>query len=217
MRLRSTLFRIVRYALFLVGVCMLFVFAAAYIHRFVSLRADRARFIAKQEQTSVDQSSEESLVSSIGEKSALPRPPGLSTVNSQSGESSLEPLGVLKISRVRLEVPILKGTDELTLNRGVGWISGTSLPGEEGNLGIAGHRDSFFRRLQEIQVGDAIEVLTVEAKHVYKVNGMRVVSPSEIDVLRPREKSSVTLVTCYPFSFIGPAPSRYIVEASLKQ
>ncbi|HEX4922152.1 MAG TPA: class D sortase, partial [Candidatus Bathyarchaeia archaeon] len=178
----------------------------------------QSRFMERQEQMRADLVDEEpgAETAAIG-KSRSARSTRPSTIGSESTESSLEPLGLLKISKLRLEVPILKGTDELTLNRGLGWIDGTSLPGGEGNSGIAGHRDSFFRHLEDIQVGDAIEVLTPKANHVYTVDGMRVVSPSEIDVLRPREKSSLTLVTCYPFYFIGPAPSRYIVEASLKQ
>lgn len=217
MHLQSTLFRIARYALLLGGAGMLLVVVAAYVHRFVSLQAERARFLAQREQTSTDQFTEEGAAKSFtGRKSRLPGPASLSRALSRSRGSSLEPLGLLKISRVHLQVPILEGTDEFTLNRGVGWIRGTSLPGEEGNLGIAGHRDSFFRQLKNIEVGDEIEVLTVNANDVYKVDGIRIVAPSEIDVLGPREKSSITLVTCYPFSFIGPAPSRYIVEASLK-
>ena len=218
MNLPSRLLRIVRYVLFLCGVCMLLIVAAAYIHRFASLRAEQARFIERQEQMRADRVEEETdAETGAVAQSALAGSTGVSTIASGAAESPLEPLGLLKISKLRLEVPILKGTDELTLNRGLGWIDGTSLPGREGNSGIAGHRDSFFRHLEDIQVGDAIEVLTPTANHIYTVDGMRVVSPSEIDVLRPRQKSSITLVTCYPFSFIGPAPSRYIVEASLKQ
>jgi LPXTG-site transpeptidase (sortase) family protein len=197
MRRCSALFRIIRYFLFLVGACMLLTVGVAYLDRFASLRAERARFIAPEEKRNAN--------------------PESAKGNAQPGSSSGEPLALLRIPRLHLEVPVLTGTDEVMLNRGVGWIAGTSLPGGEGNMGVAGHRDSFFRPLEEVQLGDAIEVLTLKAKHVYTVDGMRVVSPSEIDVLRPRERSSLTLVTCYPFYFIGPAPSRYVVEASLKQ
>lgn len=215
---RSTPSRMLRYALFLGGACMLLVVLAAYIDRFVSLRAQQARFTAKQEQTRAAQGTERPVAISVAVGNlASSRSAAPSKTISRSSEPSLPPLGLLKIPKVHLQVPILEGTDELTLNRGVGWIPGTSLPGKEGNSGIAGHRDSFFRQLKKIEVGDEIEVLTVEAKYVYSVAGMRIVSPSEVDVLRPREKSSITLVTCYPFSFIGSAPSRYIVEASLKQ
>ena len=81
--------------------------------------------------------------------------------------------------------------------------------------GIAGHRDSFFRRLEDISKGDFIELVTLQGTSVYEVDQIRVTTPADLSPLQPRAKSSLTLVTCYPFQFIGPAPSRYIVEASL--
>lgn len=126
------------------------------------------------------------------------------------------PLAVLKIHKVSLEVPVLEGTGDLTLNRGVGHISGTSRPGEEGNIGIAGHRDGFFRVLRDVGPGDRIELLTAGRRDIYTVDRIVLVSPSDVSVLQPRAGQSLTLVTCYPFYFVGSAPKRYIVEASLK-
>jgi sortase A len=127
-----------------------------------------------------------------------------------------ESLAVLRIPTLHLEVPLLEGTDAVTLNRGVGRIAGTSLPGQEGNIGIAGHRDGFFRKLKDIRNGDAIELVTTSGTEVFVVDQIRITSPADVSALRPRAKHSLTLVTCYPFYFVGPAPSRYIVEASLK-
>jgi len=125
------------------------------------------------------------------------------------------PLAVLSIPKIRLEVPVLDGTDDLTLNRGVGRIIGTARPGQGGNLGIAGHRDGFFRGLKDVAVGDVLELEMVKERKTYKVDQIRIVQPTDTEVLQDRGVPSVTLVTCYPFYFIGNAPQRYIVQASL--
>ena len=127
------------------------------------------------------------------------------------------PLAVLRISKVQLEVPVLEGTDDLTLNRGVGHIAGTVEPGEEGNIGIAGHRDGFFRVLKDIGPGDTIELETPRGTDKYTVDQVVLVSPKDVSVLGPRPIRSLTLVTCYPFYFIGSAPQRYIVQASMAE
>ena len=126
-----------------------------------------------------------------------------------------QPMAVLRIAKANLEVPMFEGTDDLTLNRGVGHIRGTSRPGEEGNIGIAGHRDGFFRVLKDIVSGDAIELVTPDREDIYTVDEIVLVLPDDVSVLQPRERHSLTLVTCYPFYFVGSAPQRYIVHASL--
>ena len=125
------------------------------------------------------------------------------------------PLAVLSIPRLRLDVPVFEGTDELTLNRGAGRIVGTARPGERGNIGIAAHRDGFFRGLKDVRPGDRIELAELRRKFVYTVDNIAVVDPGDVTVLHPRPQASLTLVTCYPFYFIGDAPQRYIVQASL--
>ena len=125
------------------------------------------------------------------------------------------PLAVLRIPKIRLEVPLFEGTDDLALNHGVGRIAGTARPGEQGNIGIAGHRDGFFRGLKDVVVGDAIELKTLRGTDTYIVDQIRIVKPNAIEVLQPQPASSLTLVTCYPFYFLGRAPQRYIVTASL--
>jgi len=125
------------------------------------------------------------------------------------------PLAVLKIKRLQIEVPVFEGTDDLTLNRGAGHIPGTSDPGDSGNIGIAGHRDGFFRGLKDILPGDEIELVSSRKTFNYRVDQMEIVSPSDVGVLKPRALSSLTLVTCYPFYFLGDAPQRFIVHASV--
>jgi sortase A len=125
------------------------------------------------------------------------------------------PLGVLRISKIHLEVPILDGTDDLTLNHAVGRIAGTTRPGERGNIGIAGHRDGFFRGLKDVVVGDVIELKTLKGTDTYVVDQIQIVAPADVEVLQPRPAPSLMLVTSYPFYFAGSAPQRYVVTASL--
>jgi sortase A len=124
------------------------------------------------------------------------------------------PLAVIKFPQQNLRVPVFEGTGELTLNTGAGWIEGTARPGEEGNIGIAGHRDSFFEVLKDAKVGDVIELSTLEETYTYIVDQLETVDPTDVAVLGPRPSPSLTLVTCYPFHFIGPAPQRFIVHAA---
>jgi sortase A len=108
----------------------------------------------------------------------------------------------------------MEGTDDLILNRGVGHVIGTSNPGEVGNVAIAGHRDGFFRGLKDIVIGDKIELITLQRTDTYIIDRITIVERTDLSVLQPRPQSSLTLITCYPFYFIGSAPQRYIVQAS---
>lgn len=130
---------------------------------------------------------------------------------------SRPPVAVLRIARLGLEVPVLEGTDDWTLNRAVGWIEGTAQPGAAGNSGIAGHRDGFFRGLKDIRAGDELEIETLEGARLYRVERTWIVDPEDVSVLEPTASAAVTLVTCYPFYFTGPAPRRFIVRAVLTE
>ena len=123
------------------------------------------------------------------------------------------PLAVLRIPKIGLEVPVLEGTDELTLNRAVGLIEDTARPGESGNVGIAGHRDGFFRGLMDVKAGDILELETLGGKTAYAVEFVRIVAPEDASVLDATPSPALTLVTCYPFYYVGSAPQRYIVRA----
>jgi len=129
------------------------------------------------------------------------------------------PMAVLKIAKLKLRVPVFEGTSDLILNRGVGWIEGTARPGDpgNGNIGMAGHRDGFFRGFKDIAIGDEVEMSTLGAVRLYAVDSTEIVSPENVGVLRPRAVPSLTLVTCYPFYFVGDAPQRFIVHATLKR
>ncbi len=125
------------------------------------------------------------------------------------------PVALLRIPKIRLEVPVLEGTDDLTMDRAVGFIAGTARPGEDGNIGISGHRDGFFRGLKDIREGDGIELVTATGTDTYTIDRIVLVKPADVSVLAPRPRPSITLVTCYPFYIVGSAPKRYIVQASM--
>jgi sortase A len=122
---------------------------------------------------------------------------------------------VLRIPRLGFTAPVFEGTDDLTLNRGLGRIGGTATIGEPGNIGIAGHRDGFFRVLKDVARGELIELNTPDGRQDYVVDRIAVVDPMDVEVLRPRSSRQLTLITCYPFYFVGDAPYRYVVQASL--
>jgi sortase A len=124
------------------------------------------------------------------------------------------PEAVLRIPKIGLEVPVLEGDDALTLNRGVGHIPGTALPGQVGNVGVAGHRDGFFRGLKDVAAGDVIEMQRGAGRtDRYVVKNVAIVMPSDTSSLRATTDSQLTLVTCFPFRYVGSAPQRYVVTA----
>jgi sortase A len=126
------------------------------------------------------------------------------------------PLAILRIPKISLEAPVFNDTDDLTLNRGVGRILGTAQIGQPGNLGIAGHRDGFFRGLKDIELGDTIELQLPGGTDRYAVSQIQVVAPEDTYVLRQQSEPTLTLVTCYPFYYVGSAPKRYVVTASIE-
>ena len=130
-------------------------------------------------------------------------------------EPAAAPLAILRIPHIRLEVAVLPGTSDRILERAVGHIEQTALPGTDGNTGIAGHRDGFFRGLKDIDRGDVIELETRRGREIYRVERTWVVEPDDVSVLDPTPGRSLTLVTCYPFHFIGAAPRRFVVRAVL--
>jgi sortase A len=124
-----------------------------------------------------------------------------------------ELIGRISVARLGVSVIVMEGTDGSTLRRAAGHISGTALPGQQGNVGIAAHRDTFFRPLRDIRKDDVITVTTSRGDYRYRVVSTRVVDPDDVSVLNSDGNDVLTLVTCYPFDFIGAAPSRFIVRA----
>ena len=230
-KLQKTVRRLER-ALFVAGAALMAVFVLAHAHRLIMVRAELASFEQLKAET----------VKETGPNIAGP-PAREEEINEDAklqahaeqkddGFWSIQhlrtytlgltrhvapPLAVLRIPKLRLEVPVLEGTEKLTLNRGVGHITGTALPGQRGNVGIAGHRDGFFSGLREINRGDTIELLTATRTDIYVVDQIAITTPDNVSTLQAGPKPSLTLVTCYPFNFIGTAPKRYIISASLSQ
>jgi len=122
-------------------------------------------------------------------------------------------IGRLEITRLGLSVMVMEGTDARTLRRAAGHISGTAFPGGSGNIGISGHRDTLFRPLKDIRQGDAITIETLAGVYSYHVISTSVVSTDNVSVLNSDGNEILTLVTCYPFYFVGPAPNRFVVRA----
>jgi sortase A len=123
-------------------------------------------------------------------------------------------IGRLEIPRLRLTVMVREGADEHTLRLAVGHIPGTALPGRKGNVGLAGHRDTFFRALRDIQTDDAIDFQTANGTYRYLVESTKIVGPRDVGVLAASGGETLTLVTCYPFYYVGSAPKRFIVRAT---
>jgi sortase A len=122
-------------------------------------------------------------------------------------------LGRIEIPRIGMSVVVLEGTTSETLRLGVGHIKGTALPGEPGNIGIAGHRDTYFRALKDIRRDDEIEIQTATGVVKYKVDWIQITEPSDGGIVSLSDDSALTLVTCYPFHYIGAAPERFVVHA----
>jgi len=124
-------------------------------------------------------------------------------------------IGRIEIPRLGVSAIVRSGSDAKTLRLAVGHIPGTALPGESGNVGLAGHRDTFFRKLGDIRPDDEIRITTINGIFRYRVDDTTIVQPADVWVLDPGDRPTVTLITCYPFTYIGSAPKRFIVRAVL--
>jgi sortase A len=140
--------------------------------------------------------------------------PGPSTAPQGAPAAAVDGLiGRIEIPRLLLSAVVVEGVDKTTFRRAVGHIPGTALPGQAGNVGLAGHRDTFFRSLKDLKIKDEVQFSTLEGNFKYEVESLKVVEPDNVAVLAPSGHNVLTLVTCYPFNFVGPAPQRWIVRA----
>lgn len=155
--------------------------------------------------------------------------PGAETLPSPPAETAITPfdgvraraaaptgqgvIGDIQIARIGLSAMVIEGDSRATLRRGVGHLADTALPGEAGNVVLAGHRDTFFRPLDRVRIGDVITLRTQGGDFQYQVDSTSVVPLSRVEVLQPTAERTLTLITCYPFAFVGPAPDRFIVRA----
>lgn len=213
--------RRIEYALLACGLMLLAFWGAARVQSILSSRAALRRFGSLDSTPSTSASpagAEKGSGPSLGVDFSLWDENRVQAYReSLAQDFASTPLAVLRIPKISLEVPVFDGTDSLTLNHAIGRISGTARLGEQGNMGLAGHRDGFFRALKDVSVGDTVELESRNGKSLYVVDKVSIVDPRDVSVLKSRSVPSLTLVTCYPFYFIGSAPERYIVSASLAQ
>jgi sortase A len=132
-----------------------------------------------------------------------------------SGTTQTGLVGRLGIPRIGLSAMVLEGVGAQIMSVGIGHVPGTPRPGQPGNVALAGHRDTFFRPLRQIKIKDEISMDTGSQTFRYHVTSTEIVDPHDVDVLKSHHKNELTLITCYPFSYIGPAPKRFIVHADL--
>jgi sortase A len=208
---RRALLRATELALLIPGLALLGLYGIARLHTAVAQTTALAAFEAAQGIESAE---------SGARALAEPSNPDQSLWNSkrvalyrESLTTRATPSGVLVVPKISLRVAVFEGTDTLALNRGVGHIEGTAPLGGSGNVGIAGHRDGFFRGLQNIAVGDDLEVQSLAGTTHYRVTETLIVTPEDVYVLDPTDNATLTLVTCYPFYFVGDAPNRFIIKA----
>ncbi len=143
----------------------------------------------------------------------IPPPPQSPTTVERPYPSIGSVVAMLSIARLGMATVVVEGAEERELKLGPGHIRGTALPGDGGNVGVAGHRDTFFRPLRLIRGNDTVKVTTLEREFEYKVISTEIVEPRGVRVLYPAGHETLTLVTCYPFNFVGAAPQRFIVRA----
>lgn len=216
--------RILQWILIGLGLVLIGVFVASLLHRELGSRSALRDFEAAREAAraapspspAVEGAPTRALPSELPVDTSLWAQGRIEEYNESLSHDFAPPLAVLRIPKIGLEVPVLDGTDELTLNRAVGRIAGTATVETMGNLGIAGHRDGYFRGLKDVAVGDLIELETLTDTLRFVIEDISIVMPTDVHVLAPTERPTITLVGCYPFYYVGKAPQRYIVRATLQ-
>jgi sortase A len=204
-------FRRLEYGFLLIGVVSVAIFASSWI--LAHLHSQRAlQFFTGHESPGGTESRGGENLSAID--FALWSPGRIKAYQESLRTNTNAPIGVLEIEKIHLRVPVFTGTSELALSGGAGWIEGTAWPGRDGNVGIASHRDGFFRGLKDVHLGDEVKLLTHGEADLYVVDHIEVVKPTDVSVLKPGNGSKLTLVTCYPFYYVGSAPERYIVQGA---
>jgi LPXTG-site transpeptidase (sortase) family protein len=163
---------------------------------------------SKAEPPSFDRTENESIANTLD--SALQRN------GFYAGLNQNPPLAEIEIPRIHVSAMVTEGASARALKLAVGHIPGTALPGQTGNVALAGHRDTFFRQLENVRPGDVIKLTTYNGQYLYQVRYTKIVSPDATWALNPSPSKSqtLTLVTCYPFYYVGAAPKRFVVRAS---
>jgi sortase A len=203
---RSRGWRALEIALLAAGALLVTAFAGLRLESVASRRIGLAAFEASRA-ASLPDPTQEAVDQSLWSEGRIAK------YRESLAQSFAPPLAVLRVPRLGIEVPVLPGADERTMNRAIGHIPGTAAPGENGNVALVGHRDGFFRPLKDVALGDRIELETAAGARAYAVSSLEIVEPREVRVLAPSATPVLTLITCYPFYFVGQAPQRLIVRA----
>lgn len=206
----------------LVGVIILGYYGSSQFIKSAQAEIDIAQFHQSQNYTLTDSKSTKADRLSFETKLELDETPANFSLWSKSAKDKYQklskneaPIAIMEIERLSMKVPIFQGASDDNMDRGAGWVSHTAFFDEpDGNIGIAGHRDSWFRSLKDVQIGDTISVQTNSGTELYTVFQTKIVKPNNVDVLRFTPSKQLTLVTCYPFYFLGDAPERFIVMAN---
>lgn len=215
--------RILQWILIGLGLVLIGVFVASLLHRELGSRSAMRDFEAAREAAravpspspTVEPAPTRALPNDLPVDTALWAQGRIEKYQESLSHQFVAPLAILRIPKIGLEVPVLDGTDDLTLNRAVGRIAGTATVETMGNLGIAGHRDGYFRGLKDVAIGDTIELETLTGELSFAIEKISIVNPTDVHVLAPTERPTITLIGCYPFYYVGSAPQRYVVRATL--
>ena len=217
---RSALYRNIELSLWLVGVVLLSVWATQMLRQGPLVQQHSERFLARAHAATLEApakghpSGNHSPIPSVDKiDTSLWSASRIEEFNKINADKN-DTIGVLSIDTLGLSAPIFSGPSDFNLNRGLGWLDKTAPLSGGGNAAIAGHRDSFFRVLKDIEKGDAITVTTLDGKKEYQVTELQIVDPSDVSVLAPTAHNQITLITCYPFYHVGSAPERFIVTAT---
>jgi sortase A len=201
--------RLIRWLLFVVGIVCLGIYCYSYLYRtayqiYLGWQFDHELAEAAPEKAEPPNSSK-------------PAAPPLVLPDPDRGSSIIAStetiIGRVTIRRLHVSAMVEEGVDSRTLSRAIGHIPGTALPGQPGNVGIAGHRDTFLRALRDLHPYDKIDFTTRSGHYHYRVESLTIVDPTDVEVLKPTKRQALTIVTCFPFNYIGNAPRRFIVRA----
>ena len=192
----------------IVGIALI----AGYLSATTFLENQRTEGLAlfAQARATVGTSEQPEVLPLVGE---IEQTPGQVLLDTTALDTRSLPIAVLRMPAVGLEVPVYSDISELNLSRGAGWIDGTAAPDKIGNMAIAAHRDRHFRPLKDVQLGDLLELESLTGPREFRVSRILIVDPDDVSVLDDAPVPMVTLVTCFPFYFVGNAPQRYIVQA----
>lgn len=206
--------RVLEVACWVIGVALLTLWSIAFFGGEIERRQAIAEFVqARAGSVARSETAAHDSLPSTPSAAVVPRSGAAVSAASPAVAPATSSIAVLRIPRIALEVPVFGDTSEYNLNHGAGWIEGTAAPGKDGNIAIAAHRDRYFRALKDVAVGDIVELESLTQRREYRVIGLSIVQPDDTSWLSATKAATITLVTCYPFYYVGHAPKRYIVRA----